>query len=230
MIHLNEYFHRRSVSPAQMDFLWEQGWRHFGAMFFRYSLAIHDGDLCQVLPLRIDLRNFQPSRSHKRILAKNRDLRVIIQEARIDAIRADLFDRHKERFADNVPESLYTFFSKQPASIPCRNQEICVYDGERLIAVSYLDLGELATSGVYAMFEPTEAVRSPGIFCLLESIRYSQELGCRYYYPGYAYRENSMYDYKKRFSGLQYLDWESGWKNYLPVEKDALTVNTEIRV
>ena len=32
--------------------------------------------------------------------------------------------------------------------------------------------------------------------------------------PGYAYREPFTYDYKKNFSGLEYLDWSAGWKNY----------------
>jgi arginine-tRNA-protein transferase len=217
---LNQYFHRRNVTAEQMDFLWGQGWRHFGTMFFRYSLAIHNGEICRVLPLRTDLEKFELSRSHKRILAKNRDVQIIIQPARIDALRAEMFERHKQRFDHNVPESLHTFLSSQPDKIPCRNQEIGVYDGERLIAVSYLDIGEQATSGVYAMFEPDVSDRSPGILCILESIRYSQQLGCRYYYPGYAYQENSMYDYKKKFSGLEYLDWEKGWQTYLPESKN----------
>jgi arginine-tRNA-protein transferase len=49
---------------------------------------------------------------------------------------------------------------------------------------------------------------------MLEAIRYSRELNCRYYYPGYAYSGNSIYDYKKNFSGLEYLDWENGWRAY----------------
>ena len=37
----------------------------------------------------------------------------------------------------------------------------------------------------------------------------------RYYYPGYAYHESFAYDYKKRFCGLEHLDWQEGWKLYV---------------
>jgi hypothetical protein len=30
-----------------------------------------------------------------------------------------------------------------------------------------------------------------------------------------------VYDYKKNFTGLEYLDWEAGWKPYKP-EVDAI--------
>src|SRR5436190_7207908 len=135
-----------------MDLLWANGWRHFGVYFFRYSLAEHGGRICNVMPLRIELSRSTPSRSQKRILAKNRDVQVVIRDTVIDAAKEDLFERHRQRFKENVPDSLHTFLSRQPSSVPCRNQEICVYAGERLLAASFLDIGAEATSAVYATF------------------------------------------------------------------------------
>jgi leucyl-tRNA---protein transferase len=197
-----------------MDQLWAQGWRHFGTYFFRYSMAENDGAWCHVLPLRLKLATFSLSRSQQRVLKKNRDVEVVIRDAVIDSAKEDLFLRHRERFKQNIPESIHDFMSEVPATVPCRSQEICVYDGKRLLAVSFLDVGEDATSAVYAAFEPAESHRSLGIFTMLCAIGQSQALGCRYYYPGYAYREPSVYDYKKRFAGLEALDWESGWKPF----------------
>lgn len=218
MIHyLDQSFHAREASPAEMDLLWANGWRHFGTYFFRYSRAGHGRQLCHVLPLRVDLPAFTPSRSQKRALARNRDLEVIIRDTLIDAEKEALFERHRARFTENVPESLYTFLSRQPADVPCRSQEICVYEGARLLAASFLDLGETATSAVYAMFEPDEYKRSLGIFTMLRAIEFTRARGCRYYYPGYAFREPSVYDYKKNFAALEYLDWGEGWKPYAPL-------------
>ena len=210
MTFLNDYFERRRVSPRQMDILWSQGWRHFGTYFFRYSVALHGNRFCTVMPLRIDLQRFSPSRSQKRILAKNRDLEIIIRNTKIDWEKEQLFFQHRNRFTENVPESLYNFISGYP-DIPCHNVEICCYSAGKLIAASFLDIGENSTSAVYAMFDLDESKRSLGIFTMLEAIRYSGELGCGYYYPGYAYFEPSVYDYKKNFRGLEYLDWEKDW-------------------
>jgi leucyl-tRNA---protein transferase len=214
MIFLNDAFRARRVRAEEMDLLWADGWRHFGAYFFRYSLAEHCGRICNVIPLRVELSRFTPSRSQKRTLAKNRDVQVVIRDTFIDETKEALFDRHRQRFKENVPDSLYTFLSSQPATVPCRNQEICVYADGRLLAASFLDIGGEATSAVYAIFEPEEHKRSLGIYTMLRAIEYSRALGCRYYYPGYAYREQSVYDYKKNFAGLEYLDWEAGWKLY----------------
>lgn len=194
-----------------MDDLWANGWRHFGTYFFRYSMAFHRDRFCTVMPLRINLQHFTHSRSQKRILAKNRDVKVIIRDTRIDWEKEHLFYQHRTRFTENIPGSLYDFISGDP-NRPCPNVEICCYSEEKLIAVSFLDIGNIATSAVYAMFALEESKRSLGIFTMLKAIRYSLELGCTYYYPGYAYFEPSVYDYKKNFNGLEYLDWQSDWK------------------
>lgn len=230
MIFPDQSFHCRKATPEQMDALWAQGWRHFGTAFFRYAVAFHNGSLFSVLPLRLNLNRFTPSRSQKRVLARNRDLAVVIRDSSIDETKEDLFRRHRERFTFNVPDSLYDFLSVRPATVPCRNQEVCVYDGSRLLAISFMDIGSRATSGVYAMFDPQEANRSLGIFLILQSVRYARELGCHYYYPGYAYREPSVYDYKKKFSGLEYLDWGKGWQPYSrQVDRDEFAFDFNTR-
>ncbi|MFM8393004.1 MAG: arginine-tRNA-protein transferase, partial [Acidobacteriota bacterium] len=60
-------------------------------------------------------------------------------------------------------------------------------------------------------FEPDESARSLGIYLILSGIEYAKRLQLKYYYPGYAYREPSFYDYKKRFQALEAYDWEGRW-------------------
>ncbi|HEY7218980.1 MAG TPA: arginine-tRNA-protein transferase [Candidatus Binatia bacterium] len=198
-----------------MDAFWAKGWRHFGIIFVRYRTSLHGTKQFTVLPLRIDLRRFALSRSQKRVLAKNQDTEVMLRPAFIDEQKERLFDKHRLRFNENVPSSLSDFLSPHPAEVPCATLELCVYLGKKLIGVTFLDLGERATSAVYAIFDPAEAKRSVGIFMMLRSIQFSRKRDCRYYYPGYAYREPFSYDYKKRFTGLEYLDWDLGWKPYV---------------
>ena len=211
----DEHFICLRASPSKMDQLWAQGWRHFGIIFARYRTSEHKGELFTVLPLRVDLARFSLSRSQKRVVAKNHDTRVIIRPASVDAEKAALFEKHRLRFDENVPTSLFNFLSPNPAEVPCPNLELCVYLGEKLLAVTFLDIGATATSGVYAIFDPAHSSRSLGVLMMLYSIQFSRQNGYRYYYPGYAYREPFTYDYKKRFSGLEELDWNKGWKPYI---------------
>jgi leucyl-tRNA---protein transferase len=201
-----------NVAPAGMDRLWAEGWRHFGIFFFRYRASLHHEERFNVLPLRIDLERFSVTRSQKRVLKTNQDTKIIIGPSSIDEAKEVLFAKHRLRFSENIPTSLDDFLSPAPATIPCPNVELCVYLGDELVGVTFLDLGKTATSAVYAIFEPAERKRSLGILMMLHSLHYSRRQGYRYYYPGYAYREPSSYDYKKRFKGLDYLEWDSGWK------------------
>jgi arginine-tRNA-protein transferase len=211
-----EYFRCRSAAPEVMDVLWADGWRHFGEIFFRYRRWRHDGREYTVTPLRVDLARFAPSRSQRRVLARNRDLRVASRPTVLDAELRRMFDAHRRRFRADVPDSLRSFLSHRPAEVPCRNETVLVYSGERLVAAHFLDVGREATSAVYSMFDPEESRRSLGIYAILVAIGLSRRAGRRYYYPGYATREPSPYDYKRSLPGLEEYDWRGRWE---PLER-----------
>src|SRR5215213_6783307 len=207
-----EYFLCWSATPGRMDELWAEGWRHFGPVFFRYRRWPHGGRSLTITPLRMELARFEPSRSQRRALARNRDLRVEVRPTELDEETFEMFESHRQRFRTDVPDSLYNFLSAEaPSEVPCRNETIRVYEGARLIAAHFLDVGRTAASSVYSMFDPSESRRSLGVYTILLAVERSQRLGCRYYYPGYASREPSPYDYKKKLGGLEEYDWGARW-------------------
>jgi arginyl-tRNA--protein-N-Asp/Glu arginylyltransferase len=200
------------VNPDSMDLLWKAGFRHFGTYFFRYSIGLLNGEYTEVLPLRINLTSFTLSKSQRKTVRKNSDTTVIIRDCFIDEEKEKLFSIHAKRFTENKPESVFNFLSPEDtATKPCELKEICVFVEDSLAAVSFLDLGEKASSSVYAMFHPDFANRRLGIYTLLLEIQYSIDRGMDYLYPGYAYRESSFYDYKKKFHPMEYFDWNGNW-------------------
>ncbi|RDI94538.1 GNAT family N-acetyltransferase [Meiothermus sp. QL-1] len=202
---IDEHFVAAQAPPQAMDLLWAGGWRHFGTHFFRYSRLGEQ----RVIPLRVRLARFALRKSQQRVLKRNRDLEVRIGPAFANPEVEALFHRHKLRFKQNVPRSLYQFISPTPDRIPCRCHSLALYQGPRLVGISYLDEGEEAASSVYQCFEPALARRSLGILMLLLSIEQALEWGKRFYYPGYAYQAPSFYDYKKRLLGLEFYDWRA---------------------
>jgi arginine-tRNA-protein transferase len=208
---INEAFSADCVLPDQLDKLLDRGWRHFGTHFFRYSYGFYELDIREVIPLRIRLEDFSPSKSQRRILRRNADLRVRIQPAKITNEAEVLFHRHKQRFKSGIPDSLYDFLSAEPDRVPCEAKEISVYEGSELIAVSYFDIGQQTCSGVYAIFDPEKSGRSLGIFTMLKEIEFAIENRKRFYYQGYSYSGKSFYDYKRRFRGTEGYDWQGNW-------------------
>jgi leucyl-tRNA---protein transferase len=211
LVLINEEFFADAITPAQLDGLLAEGWRHFGTHFFRYSLNLYKGEIRRVIPLRVRLADFRASDSQRRALRKNAGLRVENRAIEITDEADKLFHRHKQRFDHSVPASIYEFLSTAPESVPCEAREIAVYDKGRLVAVSYFDVAANSLSGIYAMFDPDERGRSLGIFTMLKEIEYARETGRKFYYQGYAYEGESFYDYKKRLSGTEAFDWAGNW-------------------
>lgn len=211
---INQGFHCEELSPAMMDRLWAAGWRHFGPTFFRYNyhLDAETGAVLHITPLRVDLEHSTLTKSQRRVLRKNADLRCDFVPATIFPEAEAMFARHKGRFKSNVPETLDTFLAPMPdtGSRPCVCMMCRVFLGEDLVALSYLDVGEEATSAVYGMFEPVHGWRSLGVYTMLQEMAYARATGRRLYYPGYATREPSPYDYKKQLRALEMLDWATG--------------------
>ena len=211
---INEEFGADRVSPDQLDTLLAQGWRHFGTQFFRYSLGIYEFDIRRVIPLRIDLAGFSPSKSQRRVKKQNSDLQTTIRPIEITSECIALFERHKQRFKFGVPDSIYDFLSDNPASVPCEAFELAVHLDGSLVAISYFDVGERSVSAIYGMFEPKLSRRGLGIFTMLKEIEFAMEAGKEFYYQGYAYAGASFYDYKKRFRGTEVYDWNGNWRAF----------------
>jgi len=204
-----------TVLPGVMDELWAQGWRHFGRQFFRYNFNVHAGELQSIIPLRIELGTFYFSKNQKRVLRKNEDLCWQWRPAQVNERIEALFEKHKQRFKDNVPAGLYEFISSQPACVPCHCDILACDLSGHLAAVSYYDVDAVSTSSVYGMFDPDFSDRSLGIFTLLKEIECSILAGKKWHYLGYATLEPGIYDYKKRFSALQGYDWNrERWLKY----------------
>ncbi len=207
----DEHFVSWEQSPEQMDGLWAEGWRHFGAIFYRYRQCLTPGGLRNVQPLRVDAGRFEPTASQRRVLRKNDDIEIRVRTAELLDDRQRLFDLHKQRFAENVPNSLEDFLGPSPQAGPCQTLELGAFLGERLLAASYVDVGATGVSSIYAFFDPGESRRSLGTATMIWEILLARRTGRQWHYPGYAYREPSGYDYKKHFGPMEYYDWEK-WR------------------
>lgn len=201
-----------SVEPEELDELWARGWRHFGTQFFRSSLMADEMTLKRQVALRVELDDFHPSKSQRRTLRRNADLAHEFGICRPGWEEEDLFHRHKARFKRNVPDDLGEFLGASPDMRPNPGVQLSVRLDGCLVAASFLNVGELACSSVYAVFDPVQSHRRLGIYTMLLELEYAREQGLEYYYSGYATIEPSCYDYKKEFAGLAFYDWTGGWR------------------
>lgn len=216
-LRIDDIFMAQHVAAAQMDELWAAGWRHQGTLFFRYSHWPTAGYEHQIMPVRIDLAKFTPSKSQRRVIRKNEDLEWQIAPVEYCEAMHDIFTRHSRRFDENVPQSLYDFLGYSPSTVPCQCLMVKALLHGRLVAVSFMDLGDKDVSSSYAIFDPNFGKRGLGTLTLLREIEHARSLGKRYLYHGYATRTPSHYDYKKTFNALESYEWASN--SWTPQER-----------
>ncbi len=208
-----EEFSAERVSAIELDLLLAEGWRHFGNNFFRYSHNTYNNEIRRVIPLRIRIANFFRSKGQRRNIRKNGDLSISIGPADLNAEIRSLFDRHRMRFSEGRPETLESIISPL-AGVPCDLKMMLVALNGKPLAASFFDVAAESVSGIYAMFEPGEAVRGLGNFTMLKEIEFAHATGRRFYYQGYCYAGNSFYDYKKRFAATEFYDWNGSWRPF----------------
>jgi len=203
-----ETFLAQGVGPGDLGDLLDGGWRKFGPQFFRPACE----GCRQCIPLRVPVREFAPSRSQRRVLRRNRDLRVLFRPLRPDHDIFTIYRNHsRERFGEEVSPEDFLLLFYLPS---CPSQQIEIYLGARLIAVGFLDVSVPGLSSVYFCFDPDFSGRSLGTFSILQEIDYSRRLGLDYYYLGYFVPGCPRMTYKDRFRPRQHFDWSSSsWKD-----------------
>lgn len=211
-----EQFHAERLALRKWQQLLGKGWRHNGQLVYRTSHDVDDatGKLLHVLPLRYRLKNFDMSKSQRKIWRQNQDLTFKIVPLALTPEIHDLVDKHTARFKHRVPTSIYDFVSHVPKS-PFQSYQLEVRKDEKLIAITFLDLTRHTLSSTYAAFDLNESKRSLGNFTMLLEIELAKQMKKTFHYPGYAYQEASSMDYKKRFKGVEYFDWWNEW--WLPL-------------
>ncbi len=203
--HINQRFPDDSTIKTFDEYMAE-GCYHYDQTYWRYNIS---GEL-RTIPLRIRMKDFRLSKSQKRVLRINADLDLQKLPLNVtkDGEECKLFKLHNVRFGEHAPKKVNLPLGE-------RNRKFCVLDDGKLIAASFFEMGANASHGYYCIFDPSIEWRSLGIFTMLKEIEYAREQANEFYYLGYAFDKPTLYDYKKRFHGLESYDWKTGeWVDF----------------
>ena len=185
------------LSGPQTDFSFQNGDRRVGRML--YDTQCPSCSACEAI--RIQVNEFSPSKSQRRILRKNEDIRVEMSRSFCTPEKLEMYNKHKNLRGLNKRETAMTasgyenWFSRS-----CLDTREFHYSiGDRLVGVSVLDFGEKDISSVYFFFDPDFSARSLGTFSALFEIMWMKSQQRRFYYLGLYVQECSHLNYKARF-------------------------------
>ncbi len=209
---IQEYFLAFGVDEEEFSSLLENGWRKFGFYFFRPSCE----GCMECIPIRVLTGKITFTKSMKRVLRKNRNTAVSVEE--IGFSGEDFSEERYEVFRKHSRIRFNTVVNRESfrddfciSAVPSVFMEYRI--SGKLIGIGVVDISDDALSSVYFAFDPDYSSLSPGIFSTLIEIETAKQLGKRYYYPGYYIEGNSSMSYKGRFKPYESLDWSSfTWK------------------
>jgi len=201
----------------------EKGWRRFGNMFFRPVCA--DCHACE--SFKIDVANYNFSKSERRTLRKNDDLKIVIQRPQVTSTHLELFEKYHLHMKDKrewthhevTPRHYYTSFVNGHESF---GYEVLYFLEDRLIAIDLIDVLDEGISSIYFYYDPEFSNRSLGTFSMLQQIQMAQEAELKWIYMGYYVKGCQSLEYKSRFKPyyvLQGRPWDTHVAQWIPSDE-----------
>ncbi|MFN5620632.1 MAG: GNAT family N-acetyltransferase [Flavobacteriales bacterium] len=194
------------------DALLGKGWFRGTGIIYRSEVVCIDEQVYGIRNIRFPVRSFSMRRSHAKLFRKNmKRFTLRVGTPRVDARREELYRGQMHRFKAFVHETLEDILLSPRMGAEIDAMEIGVYDGEKLVAVSYIDAGESSMASILCLYDPAYARFSLGTFTMLLEIDMAKRLGLDYYYPGYVLDLPSGFDYKLELGPCEWLHKEDGW-------------------
>lgn len=185
------------LTPEQLDLLLEEGDQRVGGTVFRTECPFCSA--CE--PVRIDISGFSPSKSQRRILRRNADLKVEVGPPAMSRRRVSLWNRHRRARGLLTDHSRRdpTGYAEWLVESCAPTSEVRYILDDRLVAVSLLDLGVTSANSAYHYFDPAQSGRSLGVHSVLWEIEHCRSLGMRWYYLGLWAQDCSALRYKSSY-------------------------------
>jgi arginine-tRNA-protein transferase len=181
-----EYKYIENATMELNQALVERGWRRFGHYYSRPQCQ----KCTSCLSLRIDVKNYDFSRSAKRAFKKAEGLRYVIQSPTISNEHLELYDKY-HRFMEQKrgwqyynlkPQSYHELYVSGAHNF---GKEVLYFHGDRLIGVDLIDFLSDGISSIYFFYDPDFEKLSLGRLSIYEQIILAKEYDLDWIYLGY---------------------------------------------
>lgn len=196
------------LSAHRLDKLLEGGYFRNANIMFQSQVLCLDGQLCDVVNIRLPLQDYQPPRRIARIASKVESrFRITTGKATITPEKEVMYEEHRRRFKGFQYRNLHQMlYGDSPIRI-FNTQEICIYDGDRLIAYSFFDAGHKSIASILGVFDNAYSKYSLGLYTMYAEIKWAMERHVAFFYPGYILKGTHQFDYKLLLGNFEYFHW-----------------------
>ncbi len=207
----------------------QRGWRRFGRYYFYPTCQ----GCNECKSLRIDVENFQLSRSQKKAIKRNKDTSIVIQKPTVTSAHLSLYKKYHDFKSgkDGWGKKSITYHEYVENFVDGHEdfgKEVLYFVDGKLVGVDLIDLLEDGISSIYFFYDPDYQRLSLGIFSLLYQIKIARAMNLRWIYLGYWVDGCKAFEYKTNFKPLEILegfydvDEDATWERFL--DEDDLKI------
>jgi len=216
---MSTQFHKPpSLFGTKLDTYLVKGWFRSGQYIYTVSSINIDGTRYYPVRIRLPLQGYEFRKSLRKVWNKNQCFTTVIRKAYITPEKEALYEKFLIRFDSYISPTLSDSLQEGGDTTIYNTYEAAVYEGKKLIAVSFFDLGKTSMASIMGVFDPAYSKYSLGFYTMLAEINFGKAKGFAYYYPGYVIPGYPKFDYKLRIGEVEFYDAEEdvwAYKEYI---------------
>lgn len=193
-------------SEEQLKML-ERGWRRFGKMHFVPECK----ECTECTTIRIDVEKFKFSKSQKRVLNKNKNTDVYLQEPTVTYDHINLFNKYHKHMTEKKEWPLneidvQEYHNSYVNGAHDYGKELLYFREDKLVGVALSDMMPRGMSAVYCYYDHDYEHLSLGQFSILAQISIAKQNKIPYLYLGYWIKDHFSMGYKERYAPFEVLE------------------------
>jgi arginine-tRNA-protein transferase len=196
------------IAPGTYHALMDLNFRRLGRVFYRPACV--GCNECGIVRLAVD--ELALTRSQRRCLARNRDVRIALGRPSPTVEKWQLYRTYLETRHDGAMDGSWEEFTSFLYTSAIETREVSYHVGDRLIAVCLVDCEPLAWSAVYCYFDPAESRRAPGVLNVLSLAEQCRSRSVPWLYLGYHVAGSPAMSYKAGFRPCEKLGTDGTFK------------------
>jgi arginyl-tRNA--protein-N-Asp/Glu arginylyltransferase len=184
------------IQHEELDLLLANGWYRLGDSIFTTHFIKFDEIFYSAIWLRVDLSAWKNDATFHRLCNRNKQLEVRYSKMQIRDDLRNLFRLYRANVKFKSDTSLDNLLYGESNTDNFTSYLIEVFDQNQLVGAGVFDIGLHTAAGITSFYDPSYKKFSIGKFIIYQKMKYCQQNGIQYFYPGYVVPGYAAFDYK----------------------------------
>lgn len=188
--------HPTYLSPGDLDAYLERGWFRMNQKIFITHFLHFNWNFFPSVWLRYNLQEGIKTHIDKRLKPVLKRFTLQVHSWVYSQDQEDLFSLYRTHSGLDMATTLQELLLGQFHSNIFNTNQVSIYDGSKLIALGFFDMGNISAAGISSIYHPDYGRFSLGKALIYAKMDYCARNGVKWFYPGYVVPGYKKFNYK----------------------------------